>query len=146
MQSLKVVLLVSLITLFPQLAFAQTCRWDGTAPWCAGACGRGETEVFRASDLPPHWKDAFPVVQNTNFGEACVVCHGVISTGVPTPDLACCTSRRLRRLQIPTSSTTLPRSHMFFIKDDNNTIVLVSPIDRRIRLRAQPPCQPWARC
>ena len=32
----------------------------------------------------------------------------MISTGVPTPDLACCTSRRLRRLQIPTSPTTLP--------------------------------------
>lgn len=53
-------------------AHAQTCRWDGTAPWCAGECGRGETEALRTSDLPPHWKEAFPIVQNTNFGAACV--------------------------------------------------------------------------
>lgn len=73
MQSLKVVLIVSSIILIPQSSLAQSCRWDGTAPWCAGACGGGETEVFRASDLPPHWKDAFPGIQNTNFGEPCVL-------------------------------------------------------------------------
>lgn len=73
MQYLKVVLIVSLLALLPQVSFAQSCRWDGTAPWCAGACGGGETEVFRASDLPPHWKDAFPAIQNTNFGSACAL-------------------------------------------------------------------------
>jgi hypothetical protein len=73
MQLLKIVLAFLVITLLPQSAFAQSCRWDGTAPWCAGACRGGETEVFRASDLPPHWKDAFPAVQNTNFGESCAL-------------------------------------------------------------------------
>ncbi len=28
---------------------AQTCRWDGTAPFCSGECGDNETEKLRAS-------------------------------------------------------------------------------------------------
>ncbi|HEY5802025.1 MAG TPA: hypothetical protein VIT92_17510 [Burkholderiaceae bacterium] len=30
-------------------AQSQTCRWDGTAPFCSGECGDGETEKTRAS-------------------------------------------------------------------------------------------------
>ncbi|MDX6751938.1 hypothetical protein SH611_19195 [Geminicoccaceae bacterium 1502E] len=52
-------------------ASAQSCRWDGTAPFCSGACRSGESESLRASSLPDHWRDAFPVIQNTNFGESC---------------------------------------------------------------------------
>jgi uncharacterized protein (UPF0297 family) len=73
MNSLKIIFIALLIAILPQPSFGQSCRWDGTAPWCAGACRQGETEVFRASELPPHWADAFPVVQNTNFGAACVL-------------------------------------------------------------------------
>jgi len=33
----------------------QTCRWVGTAPFCAGQCAPGETEVGRAgtTDMVP---------------------------------------------------------------------------------------------
>lgn len=65
--------LCSVLTLLVLPVSAQTCRWDGTAPWCAGECGRGESEVLRTSDLPEHWKNAYPIVQNTNFGASCTV-------------------------------------------------------------------------
>lgn len=52
-------------------ATAQTCRWDGTAPFCEGSCGAGESETTRLSSMPDHWQDANPGVQNTNFGEPC---------------------------------------------------------------------------
>jgi hypothetical protein len=48
--------LCSVLTLPVLPVSAQTCRWDGTAPWCAGECGRGESEVLRTSDLPEHWR------------------------------------------------------------------------------------------
>ncbi|WP_454752644.1 hypothetical protein [Cupriavidus necator] len=53
------------------LALAQTCRWDGTAPFCSGSCRDGESETMRLSSSPDHWQDAFPGIQNTDFGEAC---------------------------------------------------------------------------
>jgi hypothetical protein len=65
------------------LTQAQTCRWDGTAPFCSGECRAGESESFRAGDLPQHWKDANPVVQNTNFGAACLTGTKVLCC--PTP-------------------------------------------------------------
>lgn len=53
------------------LALAQTCRWDGTAPFCSGSCRGGESETMRLSSSPDHWQDAFPGIQNMDFGEAC---------------------------------------------------------------------------
>jgi len=71
MNALLVGLFFLLSSMLPATSWAQNCRWDGTAPFCDGACHGGETEVTRQSDLPPHWKDAYPYVQNTNFGASC---------------------------------------------------------------------------
>ena len=49
---------------------AQTCRWDGTAPFCSGECGGNETEVSRLDAIPPHWIPPF-VNQNPPFGSDC---------------------------------------------------------------------------
>lgn len=72
MRVLVIGLFVALSSMLAATGFAQNCRWDGTAPFCDGACHGGETELTRASDLPPHWKDAYPGIQNTNFGAGCV--------------------------------------------------------------------------
>ncbi|CAN7757911.1 hypothetical protein LJR296_006854 [Cupriavidus necator] len=72
MRLMNRILVTLSLSLLPGIGLAQTCRWDGTAPWCSGSCGSGETEMARVSDLPEHWKQAFPIAQNTNFGAACV--------------------------------------------------------------------------
>jgi Bacterial tandem repeat domain 1 len=53
------------------VADADTCHWDGTAPFCAGSCGSGESEFTRMVSIPEHWQDASSVIQNTDFGEPC---------------------------------------------------------------------------
>lgn len=50
---------------------AQTCRWDGTAPFCDGSCGGSETEVTRLDAIPSHWTAPFVNV-NPPFGSNCV--------------------------------------------------------------------------
>ncbi|WP_363351974.1 RICIN domain-containing protein [Methylocystis echinoides] len=53
-------------------ASAQSCRWDGTAPFCGGECSGGEQEMARLSTWPGHWT---PVIVNpavNHFGSACV--------------------------------------------------------------------------
>lgn len=49
----------------PQAA-AQTCRWDGTAPFCDGECGANETEITRKATSPGP-----PADQGPPFGSAC---------------------------------------------------------------------------
>jgi hypothetical protein len=53
------------------VASSQTCRWDGTAPFCDGSCGGGETEVTRLGGIPDHWIPPY-VTANPPFGESCV--------------------------------------------------------------------------
>lgn len=48
------------------LASAQSCRWDGTAPFCGGECGDGETEINRLGSIPDFWEPPF-VNSNSNF-------------------------------------------------------------------------------
>jgi DNA-binding transcriptional regulator of glucitol operon len=50
----------------PQAA-AQTCRWDGTGPFCDGACSGGESEVTRAATSP----GSPPAYNGPVFGSAC---------------------------------------------------------------------------
>jgi hypothetical protein len=52
-------------------ALAQTCRWDGTAPWCDGECSDDEQEITRLDGLPEHWVPPI-VVTTPPFGENCL--------------------------------------------------------------------------
>jgi hypothetical protein len=65
-------------------AVAQECRWDGTAPWCAGECGEDETEITRLDKIPEGWHPPF-VNANPPFGSNC----GVGPFGVGTKALCC---------------------------------------------------------
>ena len=60
----------ALFTLDMLPAAAQTCRWDGTAPFCSGQCGGNETEMTRLDGLPDFWVPPF-VNQNPPFGANC---------------------------------------------------------------------------
>lgn len=52
-------------------ARAQECRWDGTSPFCGGACGPNETELTRLGGIPDFWVPPF-VNQNPPFGANCL--------------------------------------------------------------------------
>lgn len=67
-------------------AHAQSCRWDGTAPLCAGACGGNETEVTRLGSLPDYWIPPF-VNQNVPFGSNCAT--GTKALCCSTPGRSC---------------------------------------------------------
>jgi hypothetical protein len=71
------------LTLGPAPARAQTCRWDGTAPYCAGECGIGETEEGRASAA--HMVTSLPSVNH--FGNGCV--FGTKAYCCETPGITC---------------------------------------------------------
>lgn len=52
-------------------ATAQTCRWDGTSPWCSGSCGADETEITRAATGLPD--GGIPYTSGSPiFGGACL--------------------------------------------------------------------------
>jgi hypothetical protein len=63
-------LVASSVGLATQVSRAQSCRWDGTAPLCAGACGANETELTRLDKIPDFWIPPF-VNQNPSFGSNC---------------------------------------------------------------------------
>lgn len=67
----------------PSDSMAQDCRWDGTAPYCAGECGPGESEEFRS--------DAAHKVQHLPsknfFGNGCV--FGTKAYCCKTPGRTC---------------------------------------------------------
>jgi hypothetical protein len=52
-------------------AFAQSCRWDGTAPLCSGSCQSDEAEISRLGGIPDFWVPPF-VNQTVPFGSNCV--------------------------------------------------------------------------
>lgn len=60
-----------------------TCRWDGTAPYCAGECGIGETEEARASAA--HMVTHLP--SENHFGNGCV--FGTKAYCCKTPGVTC---------------------------------------------------------
>jgi hypothetical protein len=66
-----VILAFVLLALDSFQAAAQTCRWDGTSPFCDGECGDNESEIARLSAIPPHWTPPF-VIQNPPFGADCL--------------------------------------------------------------------------
>ena len=66
-----IVFAFALFTLDIPLAAAQSCRWDGTAPFCSGSCGANETELTRLGSIPDFWVSPF-VNQNPPFGSNCV--------------------------------------------------------------------------
>jgi hypothetical protein len=57
--------------LVPSDASAQNCRWDGTAPFCSGSCGGGETEITRMSGIPDFWEPPM-VNMPADFGAECL--------------------------------------------------------------------------
>lgn len=61
----------------------QQCRWDGTAPYCAGECGPGETEVHRAAAA--HMVTHLP--SENHFGNGCV--FGTKAYCCKTPGITC---------------------------------------------------------
>jgi hypothetical protein len=68
----RCVLVSLLLTLNVSKATAQSCRWDGTGPFCGGECSAGEQEITRLSTWPGHWT---PVIVNpaaNHFGSACL--------------------------------------------------------------------------
>ncbi|MEM1206755.1 MAG: hypothetical protein AAGN66_26205, partial [Acidobacteriota bacterium] len=68
----------------PQAASAQqVCRWAGTAPYCAGSCNPGETEVLQASLA--HLVQHLP--STNSFGNSCV--FGSKAYCCSTPGVTC---------------------------------------------------------
>lgn len=65
---------------------SQTCRWDGTAPLCAGECGPNETEITRLGSLPEHWIPPF-VNMTAPFGANCLT--GTKALCCSTPGRTC---------------------------------------------------------
>ncbi|AWN41171.1 hypothetical protein DK389_12350 [Methylobacterium durans] len=61
---------------------AQSCRWAGTAPFCAGECGSDEQEVSRLDAIPSHW--IYPFVNvNPPFGAGCATGTKALCCKVP---------------------------------------------------------------
>ena len=64
-------------------ATGQTCRWDGTAPFCDGACGHNETEITRKDTSP----GSPPAYNGPPFGSACAT--GSKAFCCSTPGVTC---------------------------------------------------------
>lgn len=67
----------------PSDSDAQTCRWDGTAPYCAGECGPGETEEGRADAA----HETLHLPSTNHFGNGCV--FGTKAYCCKTPGITC---------------------------------------------------------
>lgn len=76
---------ITLILVSSQVV-AQTCRWAGTAPFCAGECGEGETEIDRASDGGGYIPNP-PASGTPSFGNSCVT--GTKALCCETPGKTC---------------------------------------------------------
>lgn len=81
-------LLIAFIALFFMVPYATalSCRWDGTAPFCSGSCGAGETEITRLDGIPDFWVPPF-VNANPPFGSNCVT--GTKALCCSTPGRSC---------------------------------------------------------
>ncbi len=78
--------IVSMVSVTHPNAAAQSCRWDGTAPFCSGSCGSNETEVTRLDGIPSFWVPPF-VNQNPPFGSNCIT--GTKALCCSTPGRSC---------------------------------------------------------
>ncbi len=68
-------------------ASAQFCRWAGTAPYCDGSCGHGETEITRLDTWPGFWTPPIGNPASNNFGSACALGSKVLCC--PSPGVSC---------------------------------------------------------
>ncbi len=75
------VLAISLLGYSPSAS--QTCRWAGTAPYCAGECGLGETEEARATE----GGSVQHLPSENFFGNTCV--FGTKAYCCKTPGVTC---------------------------------------------------------
>lgn len=82
---IQLVLALILFMLIP-FASAQSCRWDGTAPFCNGSCGGNEVEVTRLDGIPDFWVPPF-VNMNPPFGKNCAT--GTKALCCSSPGRAC---------------------------------------------------------
>ena len=73
----------ALLGLLVAQAVAETYRWDGTSPFCDGACGNNETEITRLATSP----GSPPAVNTPPFGAACVT--GTKALCLSTPPRTC---------------------------------------------------------
>lgn len=73
------------VVLLASHAGAQSCRWDGTAPWCAGECGANEQELARFESLPDFW--VYPFLNGPAFGNKCYA--GTKALCCATPGRSC---------------------------------------------------------
>jgi hypothetical protein len=64
------------------LAAAQSCRWDGTAPFCSGSCGANESELTRLGSIPDFWVPPF-VQENPPFGANCATGSKALCCSTP---------------------------------------------------------------
>src|SRR5688500_14848258 len=76
----------ALVALDAPRTAAQTCRWDGTSPFCDGECGANETEITRLDAIPPHWTAPYVNV-NPPFGSNCFT--GTKALCCSTPGRTC---------------------------------------------------------
>ena len=77
---------VVFLTLGNSSAIAQTCRWDGTAPFCNGECGANETETARLDKIPDFW--VYPYANlSPPFGNPCAT--GTKALCCSTPGRSC---------------------------------------------------------
>lgn len=76
----------ALFMLTMQFAAAQSCHWDGTAPFCSGACGSNQTELTRLDGIPDFWVPPFVNV-NPPFGASCLT--GTKALCCETPGRSC---------------------------------------------------------
>ena len=59
-------------------AAAQSCRWDGTAPFCSGSCASGEQEITRLQTWPGFWTPVIVNPATNQFGSSCVTNQGAV--------------------------------------------------------------------
>jgi hypothetical protein len=79
-----VLFVLALFTLDTPFATAQSCRWDGTAPFCSGSCGANENELTRLGSIPDFWVPPFVEV-NPPFGANCVTGSKALCCSTPGP-------------------------------------------------------------
>src|SRR4051812_41929865 len=76
------VLTICLLAITTAPSLAQTCRWDGTAPFCNGECGNNETEVFREATgaAPPEIQK---IPSSNPFGASCLTGSKALCCNTP---------------------------------------------------------------
>lgn len=81
---ISVIALAGAMLLAARSSLAQSCHWNGTAPFCDGACGTGETEHFR-DNIDDSNVQILPS-QNL-FGDSCAT--GTKAYCCKTPGVTC---------------------------------------------------------